>query len=119
MPSVFGKVLTAVHWPADTKPTLYHLYPSPYICDKRPTPRGRPLRLRPPTALLARDSNITPAKFPPQETLQKLGIRAFEHDILSGRSCLGGMAGLFSLISIRLVVVWLAVDEMRAALHNV
>ncbi|KAL1712178.1 hypothetical protein EV715DRAFT_297322 [Schizophyllum commune] len=68
-----------------------------------------------PPALFACD--ITAAKFPPQETLQALGIRAFEHDIRTALP--GGMGGFFSLISIRLVLVWLTVDEIRAALQNV
>ncbi|KAL1712280.1 hypothetical protein EV715DRAFT_297218 [Schizophyllum commune] len=45
---------------------------------------------RPPPALFFA-CDITPAKFPPQETLQKLGIRAFEHDIRAELP--GGMAG--------------------------
>ncbi|KAI3998217.1 hypothetical protein K525DRAFT_368293, partial [Schizophyllum commune Loenen D] len=70
-----------------------------------------------PPALFACD--ITAAKFPPQETPQKLGIRAFEHDNRTALPGGWGVGGFFSLISIRLVLVWLTVDEIRAALQNV
>lgn len=80
--------------------------------DAEATPAASPSG---PVSLFACD--ITGAKFPPQASLDRLGVRAFEHDIR--KRLPEGLRGLFDLVSMRLVLVWITKDEIRDALKNV